>query len=111
MKVTRHDGTPGGCPEAEAIMELEEGTADYASWTQLFELGRASREQLLRRYRARQADAFYLTGAMQLHAIRLMDSEGVLDVAARIAASGSPETGSLTVAFEEALGRSCGTVP
>lgn len=108
VTVMRHDGTDGTCAEAEAILALEEGTADYASWTQLFDLGRATREQLLRRYRAQQGDVFYLTGAMQLHAVRLMDPDGMMGTLAYIAASESPDKGSITAAFEEILERYCG---
>ena len=88
-------------------MELEEGTADYASWTVLYELGRASRARLMSRYRARQNDVFYLTGAMQLHAVALMDPDGMADVARRIGASGSPEEGSIAAMFERTLGAYC----
>lgn len=109
VTVAHYDGSPGTCRDAEAIMALEEGTADYASWTQLFELGRATREQLLGRYRAQQADAFYLTGAMQLHAIQRMDPAGLMAAFERIAASASPETGSITAAFENALETFCGS--
>lgn len=107
VRVARHDSTPGTCREGEAIMELEEGAADYASWTVLYELGRASRARLMSRYRARQDDVFYLTGAMQLHAVALMDPDGMADVARRIGASGSPEEGSLTAMFERTLGAYC----
>lgn len=107
VQVARYDSTPGTCQEAEAIMELEEGTADYASWAQLYTLGQASREQLMRRYRAVQDDMFYLTGAMQLHAVALMDPDGMRRVARRIAASKSPDDGSITAVFEDALDAYC----
>jgi hypothetical protein len=107
VRVARHDSTPGTCREAESIMELEEGTADYASWAQLHALGLASREQLMRRYRAIQDDVFYLTGAMQLHAVALMDPDGMRRVARRIGASDSPEEGSITAVFEDALDSYC----
>ena len=108
VAVARADSTPGTCREAEAVMELEEGTADYASWTQLFELGLVSRAGLMRRYRAVQNDVFYLTGAMQLHAIALMRPEGMADVARRIGRSGSPEEGSITTVFTAVLDTYCG---
>lgn len=50
-------------------MELQEGTADYASWTLLYDLGQTSRERLIQKYQAVRNDVFYLTGAMQLHAV------------------------------------------
>jgi hypothetical protein len=107
VHVARYDGTAGSCREAEAIMELEEGTADYASWVPLFELGQATRDQLLRRYRAIQQDAFYLTGNMQLHAVRLMYPDSIAAVANRIATSDGPDEGSLTTVLRRALGAYC----
>lgn len=107
VRVARHDSTPGTCREAEAIMELEEGTADYASWTVLYELGRTSRDRLMGRYRAVQDDVFYLTGAMQLHALALIEPDGMEEVARRIGASRSPETGSITALFADALDGYC----
>lgn len=101
------DGSPGTCATAEAVMELEEGTADYASWTRLFQLGQADRDQLLRRYRAVQRDAFYLTGAMQLHAIELMEPEEMGPVTERIAGSTTADSGAIQVVFEETFGRWC----
>ena len=77
-------------------MELEEGTADYASWTILYDLGQTSREALVRRYQAQQNDAFYLTGAMQLHAVQLMAPDRMAEVAREVAESPGPEDGSLT---------------
>jgi hypothetical protein len=107
IHVMRSDSTQGSCAEAEAIMELEEGTADYASWTLLHDLGLASRESLLRRYRAIQNDAFYLTGAMQLHAVALMQPDSMPDVMRRIAASSGWEEGSPTAVLTRALASFC----
>lgn len=108
VTVPRHDGTPGTCGEAEAIMELEEGVADYASWTKLFELGLASRDRLVGRYAAQQSDLYYLTGAMELHAVSLMAPEHILDITEEIARSAGPGDGSLEVAFTRALEAYCG---
>ncbi len=107
VEVSGSDGSPGTCAVAEAIMELEEGTADYASWTRLFDLGQAGREQLMRRYRAVQADAFYLTGAMQLHAIELMEPDEMGAVRERIATSATMDSGAIQGVFEESLERWC----
>ncbi|MFW5947408.1 MAG: hypothetical protein ACOCUW_02845 [Gemmatimonadota bacterium] len=109
VRVARHDSTPGTCREAEAIMELEEGTADYASWTALYRAGLVSRERLMQRYRAIQDDVFYLTGAMQLHATALMRPDGMEAVARRIARSESPDEGSITAIFADALETYCST--
>lgn len=105
--VSRHDGTITDCAEAEAIMELEEGTADYVSWPRLYDLGLASRDQLMGRYGANQNDVFYLTGAMQLHAVSLMQDGEMSETARRIADSESFEVGSPTAVFEAALEAYC----
>lgn len=107
VHVARYDSTAGSCREAEAIMELEEGTADYASWVPLFNLGQASRDLLLRRYRAVQQDVFYMTGNMQLHAIRLMYPDSMAAVAARIAQSSGPDEGGITPVLQRALQSYC----
>jgi hypothetical protein len=107
LEVEVSDGDPTSCAMAEAIMELEEGTADYASWTKLFELELASRDQLLRRYRAVQDDVYYLTGVMQLHAIAAMRPEGMETVTARIAASETVRSGAIPTVFEETMADAC----
>lgn len=107
VEVPLHDGANGSCAEAEAIMELEEGVADYASWVPLFERGIASREQLFQRYRAQQSEWFYVTGAMQLHSVRLMQPDEILDITARVADSESWVIGSPTALLEASLGRVC----
>ena len=107
VSVTRKDGTNCDCNEAETIMELEEGIADYASWTKLFELGISSKEELLQRYRAVQNEPFYLMGAMQLHAISLMRDGDVDDIIKTIVRSESPQNGALTTLFKAELGRFC----
>jgi hypothetical protein len=107
VPVAAHDGTPASCAVAEAIMELEEGTADWASWTVLYDLGIASRESLLRRYRAIQDEVFYLTGAMQLHALRLMRPDALHLFARRIAESEGPDAGGPTALFAGALESFC----
>ena len=88
-------------------MELEEGTADYASWAQLFDLGQASRNDLLQRYRAQQNDVFYLTGAMQLHALSLIDPDGFLQVTEDIAASRTPQDGAITPILAQQMESYC----
>lgn len=111
VRVALGDGESGSCRQAEALMELEEGTADYASWTALYDLGLASRDQLTRRYRAAQDDLFYLTGALQLHAIQLMDPDGMLAITREINASPGPETGSIGSVFGRTLEAYCGGSP
>ncbi len=103
VTVALQDGSPGSCATVEALMELEEGLADYGSWTKLYEAGVVALEQLLQRYRANQKDHFYLTGAMFMHAISLMRSGDIMPVIERIIASESVSEGSLQRLFEETL--------
>ncbi|MGZ5221115.1 MAG: hypothetical protein ACXWC7_13595, partial [Chitinophagaceae bacterium] len=77
VKVKFEDGSGGDCRTAEAIMELEEGLADYGSWTLLYNTGKVSKEALLGRYRAMQNDHFYLSGNMLMHSITLVSKEPV----------------------------------
>ena len=100
-------GRPGTCGAAEAVMELEEGTADFASWVQLYNRGQASREQLLQHYRVQQPDVYYLTGAMQAHALYLLDPDGWIARSREIAASETPEEGSLGALLERELAAAC----
>lgn len=109
VSVARSDGTMGTCGEAEAVMEMEEGVADYASWSRLFDLGLASRDELIRRYRAQQNDVYYLSGAMQMHAVALMRGGGTIEATRRMAASTSAEVGSPTAMLRESLGNFCAT--
>lgn len=97
--VNDHEGVPGTCEMAEDIMELEEGTADFASWSWLYHLGQTSRSRLLGRYQAQQDERFYQTGAMQLHALMLMDPDGFLQMTEEIALSRTPQEGSPAAVF------------
>ena len=81
-------------------MELEEGLADYGSWTMLYNLGISSREELIQRYGAIQNDPFYLTGAMLMHAIALMYPGDTMDVINEINQSNTVQEGALITLFE-----------
>jgi len=111
VHVARHDGTLASCSEAEAIMELEEGTADYASWTVLFDLGQTTRDRLIRRYEAQQDDMYYLTGAMQLHATQLMAPDRMEEISRSIIESRSVDDGSLTATLDRTLTSYCAVPP
>jgi hypothetical protein len=91
----------GYCKAAEGIMEIEEGIADYASWVKMYDIGVVTREGLLRRYRAKQNEKFYLTGCMLLHASALMNGGKDDEVIEKMVRSKSLEDGSLTGIFEE----------
>jgi len=102
--INRQDSTQCDCAEAENMMELEEGLADYASWTMLYEIGVSSREELINRYRAIQQEPFYLTGAMLMHAISLMNPEGKEAVIETIIQAPNHERGALITQFKSAFG-------
>jgi hypothetical protein len=106
VRVTMADGDPGSCQDAEAMMELEEGVADFVSWVHLYQTGLATRAQLERRYQARQGDVFYLTGAMKMHATSLLRGDP-LAVSREIIDSRSVAEGSLQAKLEGALTEAC----
>ncbi|WP_394749961.1 hypothetical protein [Spongiimicrobium salis] len=91
------------CAAAEAIMEIEEGIADYASWVKMYDVGLVSRADILRRYRAQQKDKFYLTGCMLFHAMVLMNNGNDEAIIERMTQANSLEEGSLLTLFQEYL--------
>lgn len=93
----------GDCKTAEALMEIEEGIADYASWVKMYDLGIFNRSDLLKRYRADQKDRFYLTGCMLLHASVLMNDGNESDIIEKVVNANSIEEGNLLSIFEEQL--------
>ncbi len=97
------DEVYGDCKTAEAIMEIEEGIADYASWVKMYDIGVASRSDLLKRYQAEQKDKFYLTGCMLLHASVLMNKRNDNDIIENIVNANSLEEGNLLSIFKEQL--------
>lgn len=107
ITVALGNGQPGDCLTAESLMELEEGLADYASWTFLYDRGLAGRDVLLKRYRASQHDHFYLSGNMLMHAILLMSHQPASAIAAKIIGSSSVRSGSLFTLFRETLESYC----
>ena len=107
VSVKLGDETEGDCKTAESFFELEEGLADYGSWTLLYNMGMASKEDLLRRYRAQQNDHFYLSGAMLMHAITLMDKKTIEQVIQKIINSPTVKEGSLLRFFQDELANYC----
>ena len=107
VKVNRQDETQCDCKEAENIMELEEGLADYASWTMLYDIGLSSRDVLLRRYRAIQKEPFYLSGAMLMHAVSLMNNGEISDIISDMANSSDQAIGAPFPIFEKEFARFC----
>jgi len=107
VKVTRADETICDCKEAEVIMELEEGIADYASWAMLYDIGISSREELIQRYQASQNEPFYLTGAMLLHAIAIMSNDNIEAAIEKMVKAQTPLDGSLLALFKEKLSLYC----
>lgn len=107
VTVDRPDGTPCDCAEAENIMELEEGLADYASWTMLYDMGLSSREELIKRYNAVQNEPFYQTGAMLMHALALMNEGNTAEIIEEITSSASQAEGALLPIFKSELEAFC----
>jgi hypothetical protein len=107
VAIDRPDGTQCDCPEAENIMELEEGLADYASWTMLYDMGLSTREELIKRYNAIQNEPFYLTGAMLMHAIALMNDGNTTEIIEEITSSANQAKGALLPIFKRELADFC----
>ena len=105
-RIPMPDGSLGSCADAEAMMELAEGVADYVSWVRLYDVGLASREQLERRYQAQQRDVFYLTGAMKMHALSLLTGDPTTASLGVVNAE-TVESGSVQALLDAALGRAC----
>jgi hypothetical protein len=103
IKIKLADDVRGDCEAAESIMELEEGLADYGSWKILFDMGMVNREELLKRYRAKQKDHFYLSGCMLMHAITLMSDKPQGSIQDEIVHSVAVEKGSLLHIFKNKL--------
>ncbi|HMU45919.1 MAG TPA: hypothetical protein PKC72_06090 [Chitinophagaceae bacterium] len=101
------DDKDGDCETAESFFELEEGLADYGSWTILYNIGMAGKDALLKRYRAMQNDHFYLSGCMMMHAITLMSKKPVEKIIAKIVNSASVNEGSLLAIFKSELSDYC----
>ena len=93
----------GDCKTAEGLMEIEEGIADYASWVKMYDIGVVSREELIRRYNAKQKDIFYLTGCMLLHATVLMNGGKDREIISKMVNAKSPDEGNLSHIFKEQL--------
>jgi len=107
IKIKMADDTEGNCLTAESFLELEEGLADYGSWAMLFNIGMVSKEDLLKRYRAKQNDHFYLSGCMLMHAITLMSKESPKKVIDKIVRSATPDEGALLSVFERTFSVFC----
>jgi len=97
------DNTEGDCQTAESLFELEEGVADYGSWTILYNMGIATKADLLKRYRAQQKDHFYMSGCMLMHAITLMSKEAPEEVINEMIKTTSIKEGSLLTIFKNKL--------
>lgn len=102
-QIKLNDDVYGDCKTAEALMEIEEGIADYASWVKMYDIGVASRSDLLKRYRAKQKDRFYLTGCMLLHASVLMNNGNDSGIIEQMVNANSLEEGNLLSIFKGQL--------
>lgn len=89
------DGAPLPCVEAEAILELEEGLAEYAGWAMLRDAGQATDADVLASLRATTAEPFYRLGAGQALLALALDPEGFSAWVQAIAGSDSAAAGSV----------------
>ncbi len=103
LEITAADGTKCSCEEGEDIMEIEEGLADYASWTMLYEVEAVSRKSLIQRYQAIQKEPFYLTGAMLMHATKLMNDNNAQPIIEVISSSSNQQEGAVIQQFKKQL--------
>ena len=103
VKIKSKEGDYIDCREAEDILELEEGLADYASWTILFNTGLVSKTGLLQRYRAEQLEYFYLTGAMLFHTMTLMEQVDGKKLSKRVWNSSNSKKGGLYELFKKSF--------
>jgi hypothetical protein len=78
---------PIGCPEAESIMELEEGVGDYVAFATALDLRLVTRTQVKTYYEEPFGELFYGMGLLQLLIMRDNDPSGVAKVSGAIAAS------------------------
>lgn len=102
-QITLANDSLGDCRVGEAIMEIEEGIADYASWVAMFNIGTISREDLLKRFKVQQKDKFYLFGCMLLHAATLMNDGNDKALISQMVNAPSVEEGNLYKLFKEQL--------
>ena len=96
------------CREAEAGMELTEGTADMVFWMTARDLGIVTDAQVRQRFAASQRDVFYLTGSMQLVVLRTLMGERAFEEAMRtIASSTSWTAAEPSTLLDSAVARHC----
>jgi hypothetical protein len=111
IRVSAANGTIG-CDSAEAIMELEEGSADYIAAATVLDLGLMSLDQIATGFRQPLVEPFYGHGSMQLLVMRrLLGAEAMRAVTDRIAAS-ADASGSITGELTRAVaGAACSGKP
>jgi hypothetical protein len=95
------------CGEAEAIMELNEGVADFVSWLTAHQIGVVQDEQLRRRFTAGLRDLSYVTASMQLVVLRRLLEDGFLDATSRVSTSTSWDSGSIFSILEAQVSGRC----
>jgi|GEM_PF-6504772 len=101
--VTAADGSSIDCEHAEAILELEEGLAEYAAWAMLRDAGGATDAEVLTSLRATTSEPFYKYGAGQALLVQALDPAGFPQWIQTIAASDSHTAGSIEAATREAI--------
>lgn len=83
------------CAEAENMMELNEGAADYVSWFYLYELGIADSTDILDILGASTATPNYQVGSMQLYLLQKITGDDFPAILTEIGTSTSMEEGAI----------------
>jgi hypothetical protein len=102
------EGPAMSCEQAEAIMELDEGVADFVAWMTALESGNVTARRVKQRFAADQADVFYLTGAMQLVVLRRLAGSAFADITRDIATSSTWQSGNIFGRLEREVDARCG---
>jgi hypothetical protein len=94
VRIPSPPGEPVGCPRAEAIMELEEGAAQWIGYSTLVRAGIITAAEV----GVASSEPFYDYGMLQLWVLEhLLGAEGVREVTRSIARSTSPDSGNATI--------------
>ena len=96
-----------GCAEAEAILEAEEGTAEYAAWALLRESGEATDAAVIDSLAAAVTEPFYKLGAGQFLLLRALEGDALDGRLRAIAGSTSAAEGSIEAIAAAALQGVC----
>lgn len=89
-----------GCREAEDLLELEEGVAQWVGHATMVRAGLRALERYRGSYAGSQPDVFYLAGPLQLWVLQGLLGDGAMrDLTAQIARSANRTDGALFAVF------------